>query len=90
MLRLHRDLAPIKVAFLPLSKAGSDRPHEKAQKTVQSRLMTMYDDTGIGRRYRRQDEIGTPYCVTVDFQTWKITPLPLGTEIQCPRSGSDR
>jgi glycyl-tRNA synthetase len=71
VLRLHRDLAPIKVAFLPLSK----KPDlidltKKAQKTVQSRLMTMYDDTqSIGRRYRRQDEIGTPYCVTVDFQS---------------------
>lgn len=71
VLRFHPALAPIKIAVLPLSKKenlaalakevyADLRPH----RTVQ------YDDTqSIGRRYRRQDEIGTPYCVTIDFQS---------------------
>jgi glycyl-tRNA synthetase len=71
VLRFHRDLAPIKVAFLPLSrKPDLMELTKKAQALVRSRLMTTYDDTqSIGRRYRRQDEIGTPYCVTIDFQS---------------------
>jgi len=69
VLRLHKDLAPIKVAVLPLSKK---EPLQNVAREVQSMLwgewMTQYDETGsIGKRYRRQDEIGTPYCVTVDF-----------------------
>jgi glycyl-tRNA synthetase len=71
VLRFHKELAPIKVAFLPLSrKPDLIALTKKAQSTVRPLLMTMYDDTqSIGRRYRRQDEIGTPYCVTVDFQS---------------------
>ncbi len=71
VLRLHRDLAPIKVAFLPLSrKPDLIDLTRKAQALVRPWLMTTFDDTqSIGRRYRRQDEIGTPYCVTVDFQS---------------------
>ena len=71
VLRLHRDLAPIKVAFLPLSrKPELIELTKRAQSLVRPLLMTAYDDTqSIGRRYRRQDEIGTPYCVTVDFQS---------------------
>ncbi len=71
VLRLHKDLAPIKVAFLPLSrKPDLVDLTKKAQGLVRPLLMTAYDDTqSIGRRYRRQDEIGTPYCVTVDFQS---------------------
>jgi glycyl-tRNA synthetase len=71
VLRLHKDLAPIKVAVLPLSKK---EPLQKLALEIQANLwdnlMTQYDDTGsIGKRYRRQDEIGTPYCVTVDFDS---------------------
>ncbi len=71
VLRLHKDLAPIKVAILPLSKK---EPLQKIAKEIQSsiwnELMTQYDETGsIGKRYRRQDEIGTPFCVTVDFDS---------------------
>ncbi|MFA4831408.1 MAG: glycine--tRNA ligase [Patescibacteria group bacterium] len=71
ILRLHKDLAPIKVAVLPLSKK---EPLQKLSKEVRSGLrntwMTQYDETGaIGKRYRRQDEIGTPYCVTIDFES---------------------
>src|SRR5512138_3925380 len=71
VLRFHKDLAPIKVAFLPLSKKPElSELTRKAQALVRPLFMTMYDDTqSIGRRYRRQDEIGTPYCVTVDFQS---------------------
>ncbi len=69
VLKLHKDLAPIKIAFLPLSKK---EPLANLTKEIQTSLwgtyMTQYDETGsIGKRYRRQDEIGTPYCVTVDF-----------------------
>jgi glycyl-tRNA synthetase len=71
VLRLHPAIAPIKVAVLPLSKKETLTPTAKA---IHARLrklwMTQYDDAqSIGRRYRRQDEIGTPLCVTVDFQT---------------------
>jgi glycyl-tRNA synthetase len=71
VLRLHRDLAPIKIAILPLSKK---EPLQALAIQIQSKLrqdwMTQYDETGsIGKRYRRQDEIGTPYCVTIDFES---------------------
>ena len=71
VLRLHKDLAPIKVAILPLSKK---EPLQKLSLEIQDKLkgnwMTQHDQTGsIGKRYRRQDEIGTPYCLTVDFDS---------------------
>ncbi len=71
VLRLHKMLAPYKVAVLPLSK----RPPlvelaRKVEALLRPHFMVTYDDTqSIGRRYRRQDEIGTPYCVTIDFQS---------------------
>jgi glycyl-tRNA synthetase len=71
VLRLHPRLAPYKVAVLPLSKKETLAPlaHEVLT-ALQPHMMCDYDDTqSIGRRYRRQDEIGTPCCVTVDFQT---------------------
>jgi glycyl-tRNA synthetase len=71
VLRLHKRLAPFKVAVLPLSK--NDRLVPTAHEVfdvVKSHFMCDYDETqAIGRRYRRQDEIGTPYCVTVDFDS---------------------
>ena len=71
VLRLHPRLAPFKVAVLPLSKKDTLTPVAKqvfAQ--LADRYMIDYDETqAIGRRYRRQDEIGTPLCVTVDFDT---------------------
>ena len=71
VLHLHPAIAPIKVAVLPLSRNEKLTP---TARDVHARLrkhwMTQYDDAqSIGRRYRRQDEIGTPLCVTVDFQT---------------------
>ena len=71
MLKLDKRLAPYKVAVLPLSKKDELRPTaQKVFDLVKTRWMSEYDETqSIGRRYRRQDEIGTPYCVTVDFDT---------------------
>jgi glycyl-tRNA synthetase len=71
VLRLHPRLAPIKAALLPLVR--KDGMPEKAHaifRRLQQRWMVDYDSGGsIGRRYRRQDEVGTPYCITVDSQT---------------------
>jgi glycyl-tRNA synthetase len=71
LLRLHRGLAPIKVAVLPLSR--NEKLVPKARQVfdlVKASWMCDYDDAGsIGRRYRRQDEVGTPFCVTVDFES---------------------
>ncbi|MGQ9674088.1 MAG: glycine--tRNA ligase [Chloroflexota bacterium] len=71
VLRLHKRLAPVKVAVLPLSR--KENLVAKAREVwamLRPHFMTAYDDSqAIGRRYRRQDEIGTPYCVTIDFQT---------------------
>ncbi|MEX2227822.1 MAG: glycine--tRNA ligase [Dehalococcoidia bacterium] len=71
VLRLHSAIAPIKVAILPLSRNEKLVPAaRKVHELVRKHWMTQYDDAqSIGRRYRRQDEIGTPLCVTVDFQT---------------------
>ncbi len=69
VLRLHPALAPFKCAVLPLSKKLGDKALE-IQAELSKYFMVDYDDAGsIGKRYRRQDEIGTPYCITVDFQT---------------------
>ena len=71
LLKLHPALAPIKVAVLPLSR--NQRLVPKARQVydlVRQHFVCQYDDAqSIGRRYRRQDEVGTPLCVTVDFQT---------------------
>ncbi len=71
VLRFHPAIAPIKAAVLPLSKkAPLTELAEGIRKTLSKRFMVQYDETGsVGRRYRRQDEIGTPYCITVDFDT---------------------
>jgi glycyl-tRNA synthetase len=71
VLRLHPRLAPYKVAVLPLSKKDTLTPlAQQIFSTLSERYMVDYDETqAIGRRYRRQDEIGTPYCVTVDFDS---------------------
>jgi glycyl-tRNA synthetase len=71
VLRLDPRLAPVKVAVLPLSRNEDLTPKAKALATELRQLWNVeFDDSGaIGRRYRRQDEIGTPYCVTVDFDS---------------------
>jgi glycyl-tRNA synthetase len=71
VLRLDPRLAPVKVAVLPLSRNADLSPKAKdIAAMLRKRWNTEFDDAqAIGRRYRRQDEIGTPYCVTVDFDT---------------------
>ncbi|GDX27543.1 hypothetical protein LBMAG12_19170 [Actinomycetes bacterium] len=71
VLRLHPRLAPYKVAILPLSKKDSLIPIARdIFDRLGERYMVEYDDTqSIGKRYRRQDEIGTPLCITVDFDS---------------------
>ena len=69
VLHLHPALAPYKVAILPLSKKLSDKANE-VYSQLSKRFMCDYDESGsIGKRYRREDEIGTPYCITIDFDT---------------------
>lgn len=69
VLHFHPALAPIKAAVLPLSKKLSEQATE-VYHTLQKKFMTEFDDTGsIGKRYRRQDEIGTPFCITYDFDS---------------------
>jgi glycyl-tRNA synthetase len=72
VLRLHPELAPVKVAVLPLLKKREDivRVAQQIRADLAERWRVVYDDTAaIGRLYRRQDEVGTAYCVTVDVQT---------------------
>ena len=71
VMRFHKDLAPIKVAILPLSKKPElSGLAQKVYASLGGKYSLEYDETqSIGRRYRRQDEIGTPYCVTVDFDS---------------------
>jgi len=69
VLHLHPALAPFKAAVLPLSKKLAPKA-EEIYKMLKKDFMVDYDDAGsIGKRYRREDEIGTPLCITVDFQT---------------------
>lgn len=69
VLHLHPALAPFKVAVLPLSKKLSEKA-EEVYTQLSKNFMCDYDETGsIGKRYRRQDEIGTPFCITIDFDT---------------------
>lgn len=72
VLRFPVDLSPVKVAILPLKK-NEERIVNKAKEIfaiLSPYFAVQYDDTGsIGKLYRRQDEIGTPFCITVDFQT---------------------
>ena len=71
VLRLHWRLAPYQVAVLPLSKKEPLEPFARqVLARLQPHFMCDYDTTqGIGKRYRRQDEVGTPWCVTVDFDS---------------------
>ena len=69
VLHLHPVLAPYKVAVLPLSKKLSEKANEVYEE-LSKEFMCDYDEAGsIGKRYRREDEIGTPFCVTIDFDT---------------------
>ena len=72
VLRFVPRMAPIKVGIFPLLKKNEEqvRIAKEIQKKLQPWMNVFYDDGGaVGRRYRRQDEVGTPYCVTIDFDT---------------------
>ena len=71
VLRFHHRIAPFKAAVLPLSKKPElTGPASELAASLRSSFMIDYDETqSIGRRYRRQDELGTPYCITYDFDT---------------------
>jgi glycyl-tRNA synthetase len=69
VLRFHPALAPVKIGVLPLSKKLGEEAYKVYEQLIR-KYVCEYDDTGsIGKRYRRQDEIGTPYCVTFDFDS---------------------
>ena len=69
VLRLHPALAPFKAAVLPLSKKLSDKAMD-IKNDLAKEFMVDFDDAGsIGKRYRREDEIGTPFCITYDFES---------------------
>jgi glycyl-tRNA synthetase len=69
VLKFHPAIAPVKAAILPLSKKLSDKAME-VYAQLSKHFQCEYDDAGsIGKRYRRQDEIGTPFCITIDFDT---------------------
>ena len=69
VMHFHPAIAAYKCAVLPLQKNLSEKAKE-LYKSLRANFMCTYDDAGsIGKRYRRQDEIGTPFCVTVDFET---------------------
>jgi glycyl-tRNA synthetase len=69
VLRLPAAIAPVKAAVLPLAKKIGE-PAQKIAADLRRSFNVFYDEAGnIGRRYRRQDEIGTPYCVTYDFES---------------------
>ena len=69
VMRFHPAIAPFKAAVLPLSKKLSGKAME-IQQELSKDWMVDFDETGsIGKRYRRHDEIGTPLCITVDFET---------------------
>jgi glycyl-tRNA synthetase len=71
VLRFHPRIAPIKAAILPLvNKDGMPEMAERILAKIKKRWNSFYDDKGaIGRRYRRQDEVGTPFCFTVDGES---------------------
>ncbi|MBI2042185.1 MAG: glycine--tRNA ligase [Candidatus Nealsonbacteria bacterium] len=80
MLKLHKDLAPVKIAVLPLVKNKPElvKQAKEVYQLLKPHFATQYDDAGsIGRRYRRQDEIGTLLAITVDFDTSKKKDVTL-------------
>ena len=73
-LKLHKNLAPIKIAVFPLVKNKPElvKKAKQVYKLLKPNFISQYDETGsIGRRYRRQDEIGTLFCITIDFDSLK-------------------
>ena len=94
VLRFHPKLAPVKAAIFPLMrKDGHPEKAHEIEKILRPHFKVMYDEAGsIGKRYRRQDEIGTPYCVTVDQETFQDETVTLRErdsmeQIRLPISG---
>jgi len=69
VLRFHPAIAPVKIAVLPLSAKLADAATEVYRQLAKNNICEFDDRQSIGKRYRRQDEIGTPYCVTFDFDS---------------------
>ena len=93
MLRFHPFIAPVTVAVLPLMKKdGLAELAKDIQNELKEDFMTDYDQSGaIGKRYRRQDEIGTPFCVTVDYDSKEDNTVTLRfrdsmEQVRVPRS----
>ena len=91
VLRLHPLLAPVKVAVLPLvRKDGQPELAREVYQDLRERVQAEYDEGGaIGRRYRRQDEIGTPWAVTIDHQSLEDRTVTAARPRQ-PHPGADR
>ena len=89
VMKLHPRLAPIKAAVFPLvKKDGMPEVAQKIYRDLKPQFNVFYDEKGaVGRRYRRQDEAGTPYCITVDGQTLKDRPSPSATATRSSRNG---
>ena len=69
VLKLKPTVAPYKIAILPLTKKQNEKAKE-VLKALSKKFSCTFDESGsIGKRYRRQDEIGTPYCITIDYDT---------------------
>ncbi|QGJ69250.1 Glycine--tRNA ligase [Planctomycetales bacterium 10988] len=79
VLQLHPRIAPLKAAVFPLvNKDGMPEKAQEIYRTLKPHFNVFYDDKGaVGRRYRRQDEVGTPYCLTVDGQTLKDNTITI-------------
>ncbi len=77
VLRFNPALAPIKAAIFPLvNRDGMPELARKIETELRPHLRVFYDESGaVGRRYRRQDEIGTPFCITIDSQTLQDTTV---------------
>ncbi len=85
VLHFHPALAPVKIGVLPLSKKLNEGA--KSFEQLSNEYNCEYDDRGnIGKRYRRQDEIGTPFCITYDFESEKTVQLQFVTVIQWSRN----
>jgi len=79
VMKLHPKLSPIKVAIFPLvNRDGMPEIAKNIEKDLRRSFRVFYDDSGaVGRRYRRQDEIGTPYCITIDSETLKDSTITI-------------
>jgi glycyl-tRNA synthetase len=94
VLKLNPKLAPVKAAIFPLvNRDGMPEIARKIEEDLRRHMRVFFDDSGaVGRRYRRQDEAGTPYCITVDSQTLQDQSVTVRERdsMQQERIASDR